>query len=82
MSEAKAAIDPTTNSIPVALDCSKAAIGVWLVKVKKKFYFIEYFKSLINLVLIQVPKYLAKKWNTAPDNAEVGRIRITQSRFY
>lgn len=39
MSEAKAAIDPTTNSIPVALDCSKAAIGVWLVKVKKILFY-------------------------------------------
>jgi len=58
-SAVKSLIDPTTNSIPSALDCSKAAIGVWLVK---------------------VPKYLAEKWNTAPDNAEVGRIRITQSK--
>ena len=24
---------------------------------------------------------MAKKWNEAPDNAEVGRIRITQSKF-
>ena len=28
-----------------------------------------------------MPKYLAKKWTEAPDNAEVGRIRITQSKF-
>lgn len=56
---AKSLTDPTTNSVPASLDCSKAAIGVWLVK---------------------VPKYLAEKWNTAPDNAEVGRIRITQSK--
>lgn len=29
---------------------------------------------------MKVPNYLAKKWNTAPENAEVGRIRITQSK--
>ena len=29
----KSLTDPNTNSIPVPLDCSKAAIGVWLVKV-------------------------------------------------
>jgi hypothetical protein len=31
---------------------------------------------------MKVPKYLAEKWNTAPDNAEVGRIRITQSKYF
>lgn len=30
--------------------------------------------------LVKVPKYLAKKWNEAPENTEVGVIRITQSR--
>ena len=32
---AKSLTDPTTNSVPASLDCSKAAIGVWLVKVNK-----------------------------------------------
>ena len=45
--------------VPVPLDCSKAATGLWLVK---------------------VPKYLAIKWSEAPENAEVGRIRITQTK--
>lgn len=42
------------------VDCSRAATGVWLVK---------------------VPNYLAKKWNEAPENSEVGVIRITQSKM-
>jgi hypothetical protein len=28
-----------------------------------------------------VPKYLAKKWTEAPENAEVGVIRITKSMY-
>lgn len=66
---------------PVHLDNSKASVGVWLVKVMN----IPISNLMIILhdiipYLFQVPKYLAKKWNEAPDNAEVGRIRITQSR--
>lgn len=38
-------------------------------------------KASVGVWLVKVPKYLAKKWNEAPDNAEVGRIRITQSRL-
>lgn len=30
--------------------------------------------------LVKVPKYLAKKWNEASDNTDVGVIRITQSK--
>jgi transcription initiation factor TFIIF subunit beta len=30
--------------------------------------------------LVKVPKYLAKKWNEAAENSEVGVIRITQSK--
>lgn len=56
----KPASKPVETYPPVHLDNTKAAVGVWLVK---------------------VPKYLAKKWNEAPDNAEVGRIRITQSNM-
>ena len=50
---------PPTGSQPSPLDCSRAATGVWLVK---------------------VPKYLAQKWTEAPENSEVGVIRITQSK--
>lgn len=31
--------------------------------------------------LVKVPKYLASKWNSAPDNVEVGRIRITSTQY-
>jgi hypothetical protein len=31
--------------------------------------------------LVKVPNYLAKKWNEAPSNSDVGVIRITQSKF-
>jgi hypothetical protein len=31
--------------------------------------------------LVKVPKYLARKWTEAPDNSEVGVIRITQSKY-
>ena len=30
--------------------------------------------------LVKVPKYLAKKWNEAPDGSEVGKIRITGTK--
>lgn len=30
--------------------------------------------------LVKVPNYLAQKWKSAPDNCEVGKIKITQSR--
>jgi len=48
-----------------------------------KLYIKIIFYLLINKIFKQkkkVPKYLAEKWNTAPDNAEVGRIRISQSK--
>jgi len=31
--------------------------------------------------LVKVPNYLAKKWNEAPNNSDVGVIRITQSKY-
>jgi hypothetical protein len=31
--------------------------------------------------LVKVPNYLAKKWNEAPTNSDVGVIRITQSKY-
>ncbi|CAF0885355.1 unnamed protein product [Brachionus calyciflorus] len=37
-------------------------------------------KASTNVWLVKVPKYLAKKWNEAQDNTNVGVIRITQSK--
>ena len=35
--------------------------------------------KLIWLVELQVPKYLANRWNAAPDDMDVGRIKITKT---
>ncbi len=50
----------TVGANPTSIDTSRAAAGVWLVK---------------------VPNYLARKWTEAPENTEVGVIRITQSKL-
>lgn len=38
-------------------------------------------KANTGVWLVKVPKYLARKWIDAPENSEVGVIRITQSKF-
>ncbi len=38
-------------------------------------------KATNSVWLVKVPKYLAQKWNEAPDNSEVGQINITQTHI-